>query len=128
MCRCRMGSTSIASGRAAGAVIVREPEDQFYGDRVYSARDPEGHVWSFGQSVRKVSREAAELASGLIIEGGLADAPHAAPTVQDKTPGFHRASCWMRGVSLVNRNCSVPRWRASVAAGSRSGSASPASV
>src|SRR5687767_575380 len=43
--------------RAAGAVIVREPEDQFYGDRVYSAKDPEGHVWSFGQTVRQVSRE-----------------------------------------------------------------------
>jgi uncharacterized glyoxalase superfamily protein PhnB len=24
------------------------PEDQDYGGRVYSARDPEGHVWSFG--------------------------------------------------------------------------------
>ncbi|WP_066732099.1 VOC family protein [Cupriavidus sp. D384] len=55
--------------RAAGAQIVREPEDQFYGDRVYAARDPEGHVWSFGQSVRKVSREEAEDASGLRIEG-----------------------------------------------------------
>ncbi|WP_454764869.1 VOC family protein [Cupriavidus campinensis] len=57
--------------RAAGAVIVREPEDQFYGDRVYAARDPEGHVWSFGESVRKVSREAAELASGLKIDGWI---------------------------------------------------------
>lgn len=34
--------------RAAGAEIVREPEDQDYGSRDYSARDPEGHVWSFG--------------------------------------------------------------------------------
>lgn len=58
-----------ARARAAGAVIVREPEDQFYGDRVYSARDPEGHVWSFGQTVRQVSREEAEKASGLKIEG-----------------------------------------------------------
>lgn len=55
--------------RAAGAVIVREPEDQFYGDRVYAARDPEGHVWSFGQTVRHVTREEAERASGLKIEG-----------------------------------------------------------
>ncbi|CAG9169147.1 VOC family protein [Cupriavidus pinatubonensis] len=55
--------------RAAGAVIIREPEDQFYGDRVYTARDPEGHVWTFGQTVRKVSREEAEQASGLKIEG-----------------------------------------------------------
>ena len=55
--------------RAAGAVIVREPADQFYGDRVYAARDPEGHVWSFAQTVRHVSREEAERASGLKIEG-----------------------------------------------------------
>src|SRR5580704_19797742 len=55
--------------RAAGAVIVREPADQFYGDRTYMARDPEGHVWSFGQTVRQVSREEAEKASGLKIDG-----------------------------------------------------------
>ena len=34
--------------RAAGADIFMPPEDQDYGGRVYSARDPEGHVWSFG--------------------------------------------------------------------------------
>jgi uncharacterized glyoxalase superfamily protein PhnB len=34
--------------RAAGAEIVREPTDQDYGSRDYAARDPEGHVWSFG--------------------------------------------------------------------------------
>jgi len=34
--------------RAAGAEIVAEPADQDYGGRVYSARDPEGYVWSFG--------------------------------------------------------------------------------
>jgi uncharacterized glyoxalase superfamily protein PhnB len=55
--------------RAAGAVVVRELEDQFYGDRTYSVRDLEGHVWSFGQNVQKVSREEAEKASGLKIEG-----------------------------------------------------------
>ena len=54
---------------AAGAVVVRPLEDQFYGDRTYSARDPEGHVWSFGQNQRYVSREDAEQASGLRIEG-----------------------------------------------------------
>ena len=55
--------------RSAGAVIVREPKDQFYGDRVYAAKDPEGHVWSFGQTVHQVTREEAEAASGLTIEG-----------------------------------------------------------
>jgi uncharacterized glyoxalase superfamily protein PhnB len=57
--------------RAAGAVIVREPADQFYGDRSYMAKDLEGHVWTFAQSVRQVSREEAERASGLKIEGWL---------------------------------------------------------
>src|SRR6266851_1507713 len=40
--------------RAAGAVILREPE---------------GHVWTFAQNLRYVSREEAEKASGLKIEG-----------------------------------------------------------
>lgn len=34
--------------RAAGAEIVRELADTEYGSREYSARDPEGHLWSFG--------------------------------------------------------------------------------
>jgi uncharacterized glyoxalase superfamily protein PhnB len=55
--------------RAAGAVIVMEPADQFYGDRTYMAKDPEGHVWSFAQTLRYVTREDAEKASGLKIEG-----------------------------------------------------------
>ncbi|RWA54349.1 glyoxalase [Cupriavidus sp. UYMSc13B] len=55
--------------RAAGAVILREPQDEFYGDRTYTARDAEGHVWTFGQTVRKVTREEAEHASGLKIDG-----------------------------------------------------------
>lgn len=34
--------------RAADAEIVRELADQPYGSREYSARDPEGNLWSFG--------------------------------------------------------------------------------
>ena len=34
--------------RAAGATIEREPEDQPYGSREFTARDPEGNLWSFG--------------------------------------------------------------------------------
>lgn len=56
---------------AAGAKVVREIADQFYGDRVYVVSDPEGHVWSFGQPVRKVTREEAEQASGMKIEGWI---------------------------------------------------------
>ncbi len=60
-----------ARAKAAGAEIVRPLEDQFYGDRTYSARDPEGHVWNFGEPVKSVSREEAEKASGLKIEGWM---------------------------------------------------------
>lgn len=34
--------------RAAGADIFDGPNDKDYGGRGYSARDPEGNVWSFG--------------------------------------------------------------------------------
>ena len=55
--------------RAAGAEILMEPEDQFYGDRSYRCRDPEGHIWTVGQTVKVVTREEAEAVSGLKIEG-----------------------------------------------------------
>lgn len=57
--------------RAAGFDILMPPEDQFYGDRTYRARDPEGHVWAIGQTIRFVSREAAEAATGLKITGWI---------------------------------------------------------
>ncbi len=37
-----------ARAKAEGAEIVVEIADQHYGGRVYTCRDPEGHVWSFG--------------------------------------------------------------------------------
>ncbi len=54
-----------ARARAAGARIVAEPADQFYGARTYRALDPEGHCWTFSQDVRTVSIEEMEKASGL---------------------------------------------------------------
>jgi uncharacterized glyoxalase superfamily protein PhnB len=61
--------THCEHARAAGAVIVGEPENQFDGDRTYSAMDPQGHVWTFGQTIRHVTRDDAERESGLKIEG-----------------------------------------------------------
>ena len=55
--------------RAAGAEILMEPEDQFYGDRSYRCRDLEGHFWTVGAPIRPVTREEAEAASGLKIQG-----------------------------------------------------------
>lgn len=51
--------------RAAGAEILQEPATQFYGDRTYRARDPEGHIWTFGVTVEEVGPEAWDAASGL---------------------------------------------------------------
>jgi uncharacterized glyoxalase superfamily protein PhnB len=36
--------------RAAGARIESEPEDQAWGDRMYTARDPEGNQWYLATS------------------------------------------------------------------------------
>ena len=46
-----------AVARAAGAHVLSEPAEQFYGDRTYGAEDPEGHQWSFAQHVRDVAPE-----------------------------------------------------------------------
>jgi PhnB protein len=37
-----------ARAKAAGATILREPEEPGIGFRIYSAEDPEGHRWMFG--------------------------------------------------------------------------------
>ncbi|MGI9170337.1 MAG: VOC family protein [Caulobacteraceae bacterium] len=55
--------------KAGGAEIIMAPATQFYGDRTYRCRDPEGHIWAVGQTVKAVSREEAEKASGLKITG-----------------------------------------------------------
>lgn len=52
--------------RAAGAVILREPETQPYGDRSYMAMDPEGHVWSFGQTVQAMDASEWDERMGVV--------------------------------------------------------------
>ena len=39
---------------SAGAVIVREPSDAFYGERSCTIRDPFGHEWMLGHEIEKV--------------------------------------------------------------------------
>jgi PhnB protein len=46
-----------AHAKEAGALILEEPQDQFYGDRRYGAADPEGHHWFFAQHVRDMAPE-----------------------------------------------------------------------
>ena len=56
-----------AKALAAGATAVREPENQFYGDRLGQFEDPWGHRWSIATHVEDVSpdemaKRAAEAA------------------------------------------------------------------
>lgn len=46
--------------KAAGATIIFEPADQFWGDRMYAALDLEGHQWTFAKHVKDVSPEDME--------------------------------------------------------------------
>lgn len=46
-----------ARARAAGAEVFREPKtddygDDYWSDRTYGAKDPEGHLWWFMQRIR----------------------------------------------------------------------------
>jgi PhnB protein len=40
-----------ARAKKAGATVLQEPEDMFYGHRRYGAVDPEGHEWYFAQDI-----------------------------------------------------------------------------
>ena len=46
-----------ARARKAGAKIEQEPETQFYGDRTYRLKDPEGHIWTFAQTITPMTSE-----------------------------------------------------------------------
>ncbi|MDR5760028.1 VOC family protein [Caballeronia sp. LZ035] len=57
--------------RAAGALVVAEPETQFYGERTYRAKDPEGHIWTIGVLVKRMTPKEWDAASGLITRERL---------------------------------------------------------
>jgi PhnB protein len=54
---------AVAKAKAAGATVVREPEDQFYGDRASLLEDPFGHLWALHTHIRDVSPEEMEQAA-----------------------------------------------------------------
>ena len=45
------------SALAAGATSLREPADQFYGDRNAQVKDPSGHCWDLSTHIEDVSSE-----------------------------------------------------------------------
>ena len=42
--------------KKAGARILEEPQDTFYGHRRYGAADPKGHEWYFAHEIKKPAR------------------------------------------------------------------------
>ena len=46
-----------AKALAAGGTSVREPADQFYGDRMATVRDPLGNMWGIATHVEDVPEE-----------------------------------------------------------------------
>jgi uncharacterized glyoxalase superfamily protein PhnB len=56
---------------AAGATSVREPEDQFYGERVYGVADLEGHRWTFSKMITDLSLDEMAAAGGVKISESL---------------------------------------------------------
>lgn len=47
----------IAQAVAAGATLVREASDAFYGERSGTVRDPFGHEWLIGHEIESVTPE-----------------------------------------------------------------------
>lgn len=50
----------IKQAEAAGAKVLRPPEDQFYGDRMATLEDPFGHSWSFATHIEDVPPDELE--------------------------------------------------------------------
>jgi uncharacterized glyoxalase superfamily protein PhnB len=46
--------THFAHAKAAGATILKEPQDMPFGARQYTAKDIGGHWWTFSQNIRDV--------------------------------------------------------------------------
>ena len=59
---------AVETAVSAGATILREPVDQFYGDRSAVIVDPFGHMWSLHTHVRDVSPEEMAQAAATLAE------------------------------------------------------------
>ena len=65
-----VGDVDAAVARAveAGATLVREPADQFSGDRAALLADPFGHLWSLHTHLRDVSPEEMTAAAAAMAQ------------------------------------------------------------
>ena len=53
----------------AGAEVESEPQDQFYGERSGSIRDPFGHRWNIGHSIEEVTPEEMQRRYAAMMAG-----------------------------------------------------------
>lgn len=60
---------AVSKAEAAGATVLRAPEDQFYGDRAAVVEDPFGHQWSLHAHIRDVTPEEMEQAMAQMAAG-----------------------------------------------------------
>lgn len=60
----------VERARAAGARILIEPSDQFYGHRAARFEAPDGHVWVLGQVIEEVSPEEMQARADKLFHGG----------------------------------------------------------
>lgn len=51
--------------KAEGAKIISEPQDEFWGGRIYRALDHEGHQWEISQRDRDLAAERWQLPPGV---------------------------------------------------------------
>lgn len=54
---------------AAGAEVVRQPQDQFYGERSGTVRDPFGHEWNIGHEIEKVTPDEMQRRYDELMKG-----------------------------------------------------------
>ena len=54
---------------AAGAEVLRQPQDQFYGERSGTVRDPFGHEWNVGHEIEKVTPDEMQRRYDELMKG-----------------------------------------------------------
>jgi uncharacterized glyoxalase superfamily protein PhnB len=54
-----------AQAKANGATIISEPTNEFWGGRIYRAKDPEGHDWMFSERDRELAASEWKLPPGV---------------------------------------------------------------
>lgn len=59
----------IAAAVAAGARLVRAPQDHFYGERSGTIRDPFGYDWLIGHAIEEVEPEEMQRRYAAMLAG-----------------------------------------------------------